>query len=144
MNNIDYTQPYVSKEEYLIAKGVNLDFELQDDDNKSNKVNRFIKDMTDYVLDYLTKEYSCNELNRLTANFSELAEFRRKRFHFGMLEQIEYILNNGLIALDSGINRETGQIMDFSNITIGSSAMRQFQLGAFCTVARVHCYDEED
>ena len=141
---IDYTQPYVTQQEYLIAKGIDLNIEIQDDDNKSNKVFRFIKDLTDFVMDYLAKEYACNELNRLISNFSDLKEFRRKRFHYGMLEQIEYVLNNGLIHLDSGINRETGQIMDFSNIVIGSSALRQFQLGAFCNIERVGVVGEED
>ena len=141
---IDYTQPYITQQEYLMTKGVDLNIEIQDDDNHSNKVYRFIKDMTDFVLDYLAKEYACNELNRLTHEFSDLAEFRRKRFHFGMLEQIEYVLNNGLIHLDAGINRETGAIMDFSQLVIGSSAMRQFQLGAFCNIQRVGVDINED
>lgn len=128
----DYTKPYVSKDEYLLEKGVNLDIELQADDNASNKVNRFIKDLTHFVMDYLLMEYGCNEMNRLTYDFAELEEHRRKRFHFGMLEQIEYVLNNGLIQLNSGINMETGSIMDFSNVQIGSSALRQFRLGGFC------------
>ena len=141
---IDYTQPYITQEEYLFAKGIDLNIELQDDDNKTSKVFRFIKDITDFVLDYLVKEYACNELNRLNSDFSALAEFRRKRFHFGMIEQIEYVLNNGLIALDSGINRETGAITDFSNLVIGKSALRQFQLGAFCNIQRVGVVGEEE
>lgn len=140
---IDYTQPYITSQEYLIAKGIDLNIELQDDDNRSNKVFRFIKDITDFVMDYLAKEYACNELNRLTSDFSALAEFRRKRFHFGMLEQVEYVLNNGLIQLDSGINRDTGSITDFSHLVIGSSALRQFQLGAFCNIERVGVIEED-
>ena len=143
-NEIDYTKPYVTKDEYLMAKGIDLAIELVDDDNHSNKVDRFIKDVTDFVLDYLAKEYACNELNRLTNSFSDLAEWRRKRFHFGMLEQIEYVLNNGLIHQDSGINKETGLILDFSNLVIGSSALRQFQLGAFCNIQRVGAASDED
>ena len=142
-NEIDYTQPYITQNEYLIAKGIDLNIELQDDDNHSNKVYRFIKDMTDFVMDYLAKEYACNELNRLISNFSDLAEFRRKRFHFGMIEQIEYVLNNGLIQLDAGINRDTGSITDFSHLVIGSSALRQFQLGAFCNIERVGAVEED-
>ena len=128
----DYTKPYITHEEYLVEKGIDLKIELQDDDNKSNKVNRFIKDLTHFVMDYLLMEYGCNEMNRLSYDFADLEEHRRKRFHFGMLEQIEYVLNNGLIQLNSGINMETGSIMDFSNVQIGSSALRQFRLGGFC------------
>ena len=132
MQTYDYSQPYVTRDEYLEVKGVDLNIELQDDDNVSNKVNRFIQDLTNFVLDHLVMEYNCNELNRQSHNFEDLAEFRRVRFHYGMLDQIEYVLNNGLIQLDSGINRETGSITDFSGLVIGSSALKQFRLGGFC------------
>ena len=140
-NEIDYTTPYVTKDEYLMEKGVNLTIELQDDDNKSNKVYRFIKDMTNFVLNYLVTNYACNELNLLINDFADLKEFRRKRFHRGMIEQIDYILNNGLIHLDSGIDKNTGAILDFSNVTIGQSAMLEFKLGAFCNINGVGAAD---
>lgn len=133
---VDYTQPYVDNDEYLAAKGVNLSLEIQDDDNKSNKVNRFVKDLTDFVRNELVKEYCDNDLNENVTDFSSLPEWRRKRFHLGMIEQIEYELNNGLIHQDSGINRETGQIMDYSNVIICRSAKTQFWLGAFCNIKR--------
>ena len=136
-NEIDYTTPYISKDEYLTAKGVNLAIEIQDDDNKSNKVYRFIEDMTNFVLNYLFLEYACNELNLMINNFADLKEFRRKRFHRGMIEQIDYVLNNGLIHLDSGIDKNTGAILDFSKVVIGPSAMQEFKLGAFCNIERV-------
>lgn len=133
---IDYTQPYVDADEYLAAKGINLHIELQDNDNQSNKVNRFIKDLTEFVRNELVKEYGDNDLNENVTEFSSLPEWRRKRFHKGMIEQIEYELNNGLIHQDSGINRETGQILDYSNVVISRSAKAQFWLGAFCNVKR--------
>ena len=133
---IDYTQPYVDKDEYLAAKGVDLDIELQDDDNKSNKVKRFIEDLTEFVRNELCREYADNALNENVTEFSSLAEFRRKRFHKGMIEQIEYELTNGLIHQDSGINRETGQIMDYSHVVICRSAKAQFWLGGFCNIKR--------
>lgn len=132
MANIDYTQPYVNNDEYLAAKGINLQIEIQDNDNISNKVNRFITDLTDWVIDELIHEYGVTELR----DFSSLAEFRRVYFHKGMLEQIEYVLSNGLISLDSGINKATGMIMDFSNLRIGRNAFVKFRLGAFCNVPR--------
>ena len=135
-NNIDYTQPYVSADEYLAAKGVNLEIELQDDDNKSNKVVRFVKDLTEYVRSELVREYLDNDLNETVTAFESLAEWRRKRFHAGMIEQIEYVLNNGLIHQDSGISKETGQILDYSNIVISRSAKAQFWLGGFCNIKR--------
>ena len=132
----DYSTPYISKEEYLANKGVDLSIELQNNDNQQNKVDRFIHDITNYVMDWLVDNYGCNELNRVLHDFSDLKEFRRKRFHLGMMEQIEYILNNGLLHQDSGVNVDTGMIMDLSNVTISRSAFEQFRLGAFCNIKR--------
>ena len=134
---IDYSVPYITSREYLIKKGIDLHTEIQDDDNKSNKVKRFIEDVTNFVLDYLVMNYACNELNRLTSDFSKLPEWRRKRFHFGMLEQIEYVLNNGLIHTDAGVNRELNTILDMERIQISTSAMREFKLGAFANIKTV-------
>lgn len=136
MENIDYTKPYVSRDEYLAAKGIDLAIELQDDDNKSNKVERFIKDLTNFIMNELVKRYADNSLNRNVTDFSTLAEFRRKRFHEGMIEEIEYVLNNGLLHQDSGVNQETGQILDYSNVIISESAYNAFWLGGFCNIPR--------
>lgn len=136
MENIDYSTPYISPNEYLVAKGVNLEIELQDDDNKTVKVERFIKDLTDFVMNELVKQYGDNDLNPNVKNFADLKLFRRMRFHRGMIEQIEYVLNNGLIHQDSGINKQMGVIIDFSNVIISKSAFNEFYLGAFCNIKR--------
>lgn len=133
---IDYNTPYITKEEYLETKGVDLSIELQDNDNKSDKVNRFIKDITNFIRNKLVIDYQCNDLNDLTNEFSELKEFRRKQFHKGMIEEIEYILNNGLLHQDSGVNTTTGMIVDYSNIIISMSAYNEFFKGAFCNIRR--------
>lgn len=137
MMTIDYTTPYISREEYLNAKGIDLAIELYDnDDGPTNKVDRFIKDITNFVMDYLFETYQTKDMDRYNSDFSSLQEFRRKRFHDGMIEQINYVLNNGLIHLDAGINADTGTITDFSKIDINRTALRCFHLGAFCNVKR--------
>lgn len=133
---IDYSQPYISNEEFLRCKGVDLNVELQNNDRHTDKVNRFIRDLTDFVMGWLMKNYGCNELNLLEHEFSELPHFRRVRFHFGMIEQVEYVLNNGLIHQDSGINPDTGAITDYSNVVISKSAFDQFFFGGFCNIER--------
>lgn len=140
----DYGQPYITQEEYLSYKGVDLSVELQNNDRHSDKVNRFIKDITNYVMNWLLTNYACNELNRLNHDFAELPEWRRKRFHYGMIEQIEYVLNNGLLHQDSGVNTDTGSIMDFSKVVISPSAMQEFWLGAFCNVKTEGRHISED
>lgn len=127
---------YITRDEYLQAKGIDLSIELQDNDNKSHKVERFIKDITDWCCNYLITEYAVNELNEDLHDFEELAEFRQKRFRKGVIEQIEYVLSEGLVDLQSGINTQTGMILDYSHIVLGHSAYREFHLGAFCNIER--------
>lgn len=144
---IDYEQPYITRDEYLQAKGVDLEVEIQTNDNPSAKVETFVKDLTHFVMDYLVHQYQCNDLNRTLHDFSELKEFRRKRFHYGMIEQIEYVLNNGLIHQDSGINSSTGMVIDYSNLILSKSAFNQFRLGAFCNIKTegpVIYYEDDD
>ena len=61
-----------------------------------------------------------------------------------MIEQIEYVLNNGLLHQDSGVNTDTGNIMDFSKVVISPSAMQEFILGAFCNVKTEGRHISED
>lgn len=124
---------YITKKEYLEAKGIDLELEIQNDDNHSNKVNRLIHEVTDWCVEYLVMHYDCNEL---LGAFDNLADFRKNYFKQGVIEQIEYILNNGLLMQDSGLNRELGSIIDISRIELSRSAYKKFFMGAFCNIVR--------
>lgn len=144
---LDIQSKYITADDYKLAKGVDLNLELQDDDNKSNKVNRFIQDITNWCCRYLASKYGVNELNpNLEDQWLKLATFRRTQFKLGVIEQIEYVLNNGLISVDAGISKETGQILDYSRIVLGQNAWNCFWLGAFCNIKREGSvnYDVED
>lgn len=121
---------YITKDEYLKAKGVDLELELQNDDNHSNKVNRFIHEITDWCLEYLMLNYCDNEL----LNFHTIPEWRQKAFRDGVMEQIEYVLDNGWLMKDSGFNSALGQIVDLSRITMGFNAQQKFRMGAFMNI----------
>lgn len=123
---------YINENDYLIAKGKKLSIELQDDDNISNKVPRFIKEVTDWCVDYIVSNYACNEI----IDFDSLADFRKQRFIKGVIEQIEYVLDNGFINKDSGINNEHGMILNTKGLEFGYNARMQFKLGAFLESAR--------
>lgn len=144
---LDIQSKYITADDYKREKGVDLSIEIQDDDNASNKVTRFIKDITDWCCRYLAQKYGVNELNpNLEDQWPKLATFRRNQFKLGVIEQIEYVLNNGLISLDSGISKETGSILDYSKIVLGQNAWNCFWLGAFCNIKTQGSidYDVED
>ena len=144
---LDITTKYITADDYKNIKGVDLSIELQDDDNASNKVNRFIKDITDWCCRHLSQKYGINELNpNLEDQWLKLPSFRRNQFKLGVIEQIEYVLNNGLVSVDAGISKETGQILDYSRVVLGQNAYNCFWLGAFCNIktAGTVYYDEDD
>lgn len=126
-------EKYITKEDYLKAKGINLDIEIQNDDNKSNKVKRFIKEVTDWCVDHLRQNYDADELMK---DFSLLPEWRQRQFRDGVIEQIEYILNEGWINKDAGVIRELGTIVDFDKVSLGRTAYLKFKFGAFCNIVR--------
>lgn len=123
-------EKYITRDEYLKKKGIDLNVEIQDDDNASRKVERLIEDLTDWVIDLLIRRYGANELKY----WNDLSEWRQKRFREGMIEQLEYVLRNGLISLDSGINKQTGMISDYSRLYLAPNAYQKFFLGAFCNI----------
>lgn len=122
---------YITKDDYLEAKGIDLELELKDDDNHSNKVVRFVNEVTNWCIEFLVSEYDCNEL---LGKFENLPEWRQEKFREGVMEQIEYILDEGWLNKDSGINKTTGTILDFSRVQLARTAYLKFKFGAFCNI----------
>ena len=121
---------YLTSEEYLQSKGINLSIELQDNDNKSAKVTRFIKEVTDWCYDYLLKRYLPVDL----LDFDNLSDNRKNLFKKGVIEQIEYVLDNGWLNKDSGVQTQIGIILDYSKIVLSPNAHTQFFLAGFCNI----------
>lgn len=126
--------PTITKEEILEKLGINLDFELRDNDNPSNKVNRFINEVSEWCYDYLRINYGLND------EIDTLPAFRQGYFKQGVIKQIEYILRNGQLNIDSGYIRETGLVIDLSTTRLAPDAYTKFFLGAFCNLQN----DKED
>lgn len=124
---------YITKEEYLVEKGVNLEIELHINDNESDKVRRFISEVTNWCIEYLVSNYDCNELLGLFAN---LPEWRQKWFRAGVIEQCEYILDEGWINKASGVNMEVNTILDLARVRLSPTAYLKFKFGAFCNIVR--------
>lgn len=130
-----YDSKYIDRDDYLEEKGIDLSIELQDDDNNSNKVERFIKEVTDWCCVKLAFDYCCNELNpNLPNQYNSFKDFRKRAFRMGVIEQIQYILDNGLISKNSGINSVSGYVIDYSKLELGSDALKWFRSGAFCNI----------
>lgn len=122
--------PKIENEDVIKALGINLEFELMQDDEPSNKVKRFIDDVSDWCYDYLRRYYSLND------DIGELATWRQDYFKQGVIKQIEYVLRNGKVSIDNGFIRATGLLVDLSNVQLAPDAKTKFFLGAFCNIRR--------
>lgn len=123
---------YINRDDYLYAKGIDLSLELHNDDNKSNKVERFIKQITDWCIEYLVINFNDNAC--LLGNFNNLSETRQTWFRKGVIEQIDYILRNGLLNIDSGYNSESNIIVDLSKLYLAPNAIQKFKMGGFANI----------
>lgn len=121
---------YINADKYLQSKGINLSIELQDNDNKSAKVSRFIKEVTDWCYKYLIQRYMPIDL----IDYDNLSKKRKELFQEGVIEQMEYILNNGWLNKDSGVQSQLGTIIDYSKIVLSPNAQTNFFLAGFCNI----------
>lgn len=131
-------EKYITDQEYRQAKGVNLQIELHDLDDASNKCPRFIKEVTDWCIDYLRDNFRAYELDLWPDQGDPtdpiLTDKRQRLFREGVIEQIQYILENGYIGQNAGINTDTGFITDFTRVELSRSAKRKFHLAGFCNI----------
>jgi len=131
-------QKYITKEEYKAAKGVDLDIELLEDDDSTNKADRFIRQWTDWCADYLISEYRASILEEWPISGEPcprlLTEERQRLFREGCIEQMEYILSNGDVTKSSGINREIGTVSDYKGVELCRAAARKFRLAGFMNI----------
>ena len=131
-------EKYIKKQEYRAAKGVDLDLELHGMDDPSNKADRLIKDITDWCVSWLEANYRAYELEDWPDEgdpTSDLLTIKRQRlFRMGVMDQIEYVLQNGNIAQHSGVNATTFAITDFSGIEMSRSALLKFRVAGFANI----------
>lgn len=133
-----HMEKYITQEEYRAAKGVDLDLELHDLDDRSNKSKRFIKDVTDWCVAFLEANYRAFELEAWPDSGdptdAALTEERQRLFREGVADQIEYVLYNGNVGQNAGINQDTGFITDLAKVELSRSAKRKFYLAGFCNI----------
>lgn len=131
-------EKYITKEEYRNAKGIDLDQELHGYDLPANKAPRFIKNVTDWCIDYLVQRYGAGILlswpDAGNPTDEMLTEQRQTYFRLGVIEQIDYILQNGNLQQFAGFNDTIGTTANVSGIELSRSAWRKFWLAGFCNI----------
>jgi hypothetical protein len=127
---MDFTPKYVVADDYFKLFGIELSFELKDNDNSGEKVSAFI-----FRTETMVETFLEAELYR-RFEFSELTEYQKKQFQLAVLEQMHYLIRNGDISSDSGYEPSQGMIANpaiLKGITIGPNAVRHLTLAGLWT-----------
>lgn len=131
-------EKYITKQEFRAMKGIDLDIELKDLDDGSNKARRFIRQVTDWCSEYLQSKFRAFELESWPDEGDPtdaiITEKRQRLFREGVAEQMDYILSNGDIRNSAGINIDTGIITDMSKVELSRAARNKFHLAGFCNI----------
>lgn len=122
---MDFNPKYVTADNYFQLFGVELSFELPDNDNAGGKVNAFI-----FRIEMIVESFLQTELYK-TIDFNEMTDFQQEHFKLGILEQMNYMIRNSDISGDSGYDPQKGVVVNrdyLKGITLGPNAIRQFML----------------
>ena len=95
---------YITADEFREYTGVDLEAELRDTSNPSDKVNAFLKRIEDRMEVYLNVHFFKN-VSEYWTRFNDLQKSYYKK---ALIEQAYYVFKNGDISSDSGYDPEKG------------------------------------
>ena len=130
----------LSKEEYLQITGVDLDVELTAyivNDLGDAPAPRFIWGIENWLKHFVYDRYD-NKVELLSDDYV-FNEHQIKEFKDATVAQIQYYLQNGTIANDSGYNVDTKQIVDYDyleKISISREAKMHLRIAGLCNQRR--------
>lgn len=124
------TEPrFVSSDDFRNYWGVDLNAELRDNDNVSNKANIFLMIVEDRVMSWIDANTFRN------VPWEKLSAFQLEEFQKAILTQAMYMFRNSDISLDSGYDPEKGIIAskeDLDKITISQSVINFLKTAGLC------------
>lgn len=124
------TEPrFVSPDDFYNYWGVDLNAELRDNDNVSNKANIFLMVVEDRLMSWIDANTFRN------VDWEELSGFQLEEFQKAILTQAMYMFRNSDISLDSGYDPEKGIVAskeDLDKILISQSAINFLKTAGLC------------
>ena len=98
---------YITADEFCEYTGINLEAELKDTNNPSNKVNAFLKRIEDRMEVFLNSHFFKN----IGELYPEFTDEQKYHYKLALIEQAYYVFKNGDISTDSGYDQERGVII---------------------------------
>lgn len=95
---------YITADEFREYTGVDLEAELRDTSNASNKVNAFLRRIEDRMEVFLNAHF----FKRVSDCWPYLTDFQKHHYKLALIEQAYYVFKNGDISSDSGYDPDKG------------------------------------
>lgn len=118
---------YITADEFREYTGIDLEEELRDTSNPSNKVNAFLVRIEDRMETYLNAHF----FKRISDEYPGFTDFQKKHYKLALIEQAYYVFKNGDISTDSGYDPERGEIISKSKktaITLAPNAIDHLRM----------------
>lgn len=118
---------YISADEFREYTGIDLEAELKDTSNPSDKVNAFLKRIEDRMEVYLNAHFFKN-INEYYPLFTDEQKYHYK---LALIEQAYYVFKNGDISTDSGYDADKGIIISKhakTEITLAPNAIDHLRM----------------
>ncbi len=118
---------YITKDDFKMYFGIDLEVELKGDDNPSNTVNAFLKRVENRISAYLNAKFYKN----VDLEYPKFTDYQKEHYKLALLEQANYVLTQGDISVDSGYDIEQGKKAErdyLNRIKISDNAIEELIL----------------
>lgn len=118
---------YITKDDFKEYFGIDLDIELKDDDNASNKANAFLLRIENRMSAFLNARFYKN----IDTDYPKFSDYQKQHYKLALLEQAYYVLLNGDISADSGYSMVDGKKIsrsELNGIKISSNTVEELIL----------------
>lgn len=97
---------YITPDEFREYTGVDLEEELRDTSNPSDKVAAFLRRIEDRMEVFL----NANFFKRVSDVWPCMTDFQKQHYKLALIEQAYYVFKNGDISTDSGYDPDKGVV----------------------------------
>lgn len=95
---------YITPDDFKMYFGIDLEAEMKDDDNPSNKALAFLMRIENRLHSYLDATFYRN----VDKEYPEFTDYQKEHYKLALLEQAYYVLTQGDISVDSGYDVTEG------------------------------------
>ena len=111
---MEFKTRFITKDEFKLYFGIDLEIELPESDNSSNRVNAFLCRIENLLEAWINTNY----FYRLNTFWETFTDYQKEQYKLALLEQAYYVLKNGDISSDSGYDKDKGIVADRRSLNV--------------------------